>query len=650
MESFIRTAIIIERLSPSVDGGLFPVKVIVGETIKVRAAIFKDGHEIIKANIKLKKKKEDKWTYFPLHSTFNNEWEGEFTVNENDLFVYTVEAWFDPLGTWLDGTRKKCDAQMQVQSEVLEGVKLLKKLNEIISLEHENSLWRFVKLLELAEGDPEKVNKILTNQDFANLIEKNPLKFLLTTFEPELELWVERKKAEYSSWYEFFPRSQTDSVDKPGTLKSCIERLDYVKQLGFDVLYLPPIHPIGKTNRKGKNNSLIADENSPGSPWGIGSHEGGHKSIHPELGSFEDLEELRLAAEEKGIELALDIAIQCSPDHPYVKEHPEWFYQLPDGTIKYAENPPKKYQDIYPLDFNCEQAEALWHEMKDIFEFWISKGIKIFRVDNPHTKPFKFWEWVIREIKLKHPEVIFLAEAFTMPKPMQYLAKAGFTQSYTYFTWRNTKEELIEYMNELTKSEATLYFKGNFFANTPDILPKILQEGGKPAFEQRLILAATLNSNYGIFQGFEFCENKPIEAGSEEYLDSDKYEIKVRDFNSEPNLTNLISVVNSIRRDNQALHYYNNLEFYPSSNDNILCYGKRTSDNSNIIIVVINISPFQAHEDTVDLPLETFGLSDNATYEMVDLITNISYKWSGRKNYVRLDPGYQSAHIFKLVR
>jgi len=413
---------------------------------------------------------------------------------------------------------------------------------------------------------------------------------------------------------------------------------------------LPPIHPIGSTNRKGKNNSLVAQVNDPGSPWGIGSKDGGHKSLHPELGSFDDFRELIIAAKKFDIEIALDIALQCSPDHPYVQDHPEWFYKLPDGSIKFAENPPKKYQDIYPFNMHCEEQSALWNELKSIFEFWIDNGIKIFRVDNPHTKPVAFWHWLISSIKSSNPEVVFLSEAFTNPKMMKYLAKVGFTQSYTYFTWRNTKRELIEYLTELTKSDMKYYFRGNFFTNTPDILPRFLQTGGKAAFEIRLILAATLCSNYGIYQGFELCENVPLNDNSEEYLDSEKYEIKQRNFNQPNNIISLIQKINHIRASNQALQSYDNLEFYESHNENILCYGKRTTDNSNIILVIVNLDPFHAQEDTIQLSLDKLGINNWETYTVTDLLNGQSYEWKGQNNYVRLDPSHQVAHIFKLCK
>jgi len=412
----------------------------------------------------------------------------------------------------------------------------------------------------------------------------------------------------------------------------------------------PPIHPIGYTKRKGPNNSLVAEENAPGSPWAIGNFYGGHKAVHPDLGTLEDFQKFVKVANDYGIEIALDFAIQCSPDHPYVKYHPEWFYHRADGTIKSAENPPKKYEDIYPINFFCEHKEALWEELKSVVLFWIANGVKIFRVDNPHTKPLKFWHWLIKEVRSQHPEVIFLAEAFTRPKVMKYLAKIGFNQSYTYFTWRNTKWELQSYLKELTQGEMKNYFLGNFFANTPDILPEILQKGGRPAFKMRLALAATLSSTYGIYSGFELCENEVKEEGTEEYLDSEKYEYKVRDWKKEGNITDYIEKINHIRESNPALQQYKNLEFFQTSNDNILCYGKFSKDGSNAVIVVVNLDPFNAHEDMVTLPVEKFGVKDWETYQMKDLITGEKYYWKGPSNYVRLDPQVEPAHIFLLKK
>lgn len=646
-------SLIIESITPCIDLGKFPAKGTVGEVIVVEADIFKEGHDFIKANLKFREKSEKNWTEVSMQSLYNDLWTASFIPLLNSTYYYTIEAWLDPVATWLDEIEKKCLAMLNVKSEILEGVKLITEVISNASFNDKQILNHYILQLKMAEGIYDEALRIIKDIKFRNALLKYPIKRLVTTYEKELELIVDRKLANFSAWYELFPRSQGKSPLKSGTFKDCIKRLNDIKKMGFDVIYLPPIHPIGLTNRKGKNNSLTANEDDPGSPWAIGSKDGGHKSIHPELGTIDDFVEFVNAANDIGIEIALDFAIQCSPDHPYAKEHPEWFYHLPDGTIKYAENPPKKYQDIYPINFYSESPlnqKALWEELKSILVFWIEKGVKIFRVDNPHTKPLNFWNWVLCEIRKDYPEVIFLAEAFTRPKIMKYLAKAGFTQSYTYFTWRNNKHELIEYLEELTKSDMKSYFRGNFFANTPDILHEFLQSGGKAAFKIRLTLAATLSSIYGIYSGYELCENTPKEKGSEEYLNSEKYEIKVRNWNQEGNISDYISKINLIRKENPALHEYKNLEFYNSSNDNILCYGKRTADNSNIIVIVVNLDPFNPHEDTINLPLETFGISDWQKYQMKDLITSEKHYWKGSSGYIRLDPNYEVAHIFKLKK
>ncbi len=468
---------------------------------------------------------------------------------------------------------------------------------------------------------------------------------LETRYKYALELMVDRKAAEYGAWYELFPRSQAQIPNQSATFKDCIARLEDIKRMGFDIVYLTPIHPIGVTNRKGPDNMLVAGENAPGSPWAIGSKDGGHKAIHPQLGGFDEFENFIRSAKDLGLEIALDIAFQCSPDHPYVNDHPQWFYHRPDGSIHYAENPPKKYEDIYPLNLHCEDWKNLWEELKSIIIFWIEKGVNIFRVDNPHTKPLGFWKWLIDEVQNDYPQVIFLSEAFSRPKIMKFLAKAGFTQSYTYFTWRNTKLELRAYLQELINTDMAHYYRGNFFTNTPDILPEYLQKGGMPAFKIRLVLAATLSSNYGIYSGFELCENQ-AKPHSEEYSGSEKYEIKVRNWDKPGNIKDFIARINAIRRENPALQQYKDLEFYETLNEHMLCYGKRTVDGSNMIVVVVNVDPFNTHEDLVTLPLWKFGIEEWQTYQMHDFLTGTTYFWKGTSNYVRLDPQTNPSHIF----
>jgi starch synthase (maltosyl-transferring) len=469
----------------------------------------------------------------------------------------------------------------------------------------------------------------------------------VVSYDKILTLIVDPVYARYSAWYEIFARSQGTQPGKSATFKDVEKRLPYIKSLGFDVLYLTPIHPIGFTHRKGPNNSLVAGPNDPGSCWAIGNEFGGHKSVHPDLGTIEDFRSLVKKANDMGIEIALDIAFQCSPDHPYVKQHPEWFYHEPDGTIKCAENPPKKYEDVYPLNFYPQNKNEMWEEMKSIIEFWISQGVKIFRVDNPHTKPTEFWQWLIFEIKKKYPETIFLSEAFTYYEKLEELAKVGFTQSYSYFTWRNTKNELIEYFLKLTQSYLNQFLRVNLFVNTPDILPFILQTGGRPAFMSRIALATTLSSVYGMYNGYELCENRAI-PGKEEYLNSEKYEYKVWDWNRSGNIKDYITKLNKIRKENLALHYYKNLQFCNSTNDNVICYTKISPDKSNIIVVVVNLDPHNVHDSRITLPLEQYVIPSYTEFLVEELITERQFVWRGMENYVRLNPHTTPAYIFRI--
>ncbi|HWU39237.1 MAG TPA: alpha-amylase family glycosyl hydrolase, partial [Candidatus Acidoferrum sp.] len=489
--------------------------------------------------------------------------------------------------------------------------------------------------------------RILLDEETAELMKTYPDRSGVTRYDRELEVVADRPQARFAAWYEMFPRSQGKTPGRHGTFKDCIDRLPDIVAMGFDVIYLPPIHPIGRSFRKGKNNSLVAGPDDPGSPWAIGNESGGHKAVEPALGTLDDFRAFVYAAHQAGVEVALDYALQCSPDHPYVKTHPEWFYTRPDGTIKYAENPPKKYQDIYPLNFYCRDREALWEEMKSILLFWIEQGVRIFRVDNPHTKPIPFWAWLIGEIQAVYPDVIFLGEAFTRPKPMQALAKVGFTQSYTYFTWRNFKSELIQYYTQLTQTDLAEYYRGNLFTNTPDILPPILQQGGQPAFKMRLALASTLSPLYGIYSGYEFCENTAI-PGTEEYQDSEKYEIKVRDRATPRNIRDYISRINAIRRENSALHVSRNLRFYDSDDDNVLFYGKRSLDGANAILVVVNLDPFEPHETRIRLPLEEWGIGAEDRFQVRELITNQRHLWKGPVQTIRLDPREEPAMILQV--
>ncbi len=644
MQRLARERIIIEKVTPQVDGGRYPVKRVVGDLLHVEADIFRDGHDVLAAVLKVRPANKRKWSETPMRLVDNDRWAGEFPLTEVTSYFFTIEAWTDAFESWRRDLRKRVEAQQDVSGELLEGIRLIELAAQRAKGKDRKALLDIAKRVR---DTPEQTAAVALalDESLAERVTLYPDRGGASIHEREYEVVVDRVQARYAAWYEMFPRSQGTTPGASGTFRDCIRRLPELQEMGFDVIYLPPIHPIGRTHRKGKNNALTAAPDDPGCPWAIGNELGGHKSIEPSLGALKDFEALVDAAGDHGMEVALDFAIQCSPDHPYVKQHPEWFHHRPDGTIKYAENPPKKYQDIYPLNFDSEAWPALWQEMKSILLFWIGHGVKTFRVDNPHTKPVRFWEWLIRELKRDHPDVILLSEAFTRPKMMKVLAKVGFTQSYTYFTWRNTKAELTEYLTELTQSEMVEYFRGNLFANTPDILHAYLQTGGRPAFKVRLVLAASLSSLYGIYSGYELCENVPVQEGSEEYLNSEKYEIKVRDWDQPGNLKDFITIVNRIRRENPALQLHDNLRFHVCANDQILCYSKATPDFANAVIVVVNLDPHQPQEGWVELDLPKLGLAPDQAFEVQDQLTSVSYGWRGARNYVRLDPQREPAHL-----
>jgi len=635
--------IVIEDVYPEIDCGRYAVKREVGDTLEVEADIFKEGHDAIAAAVRYRTEHEEEWRESRMHFVDNDRWAGSFELEENLRYHFTVVAWTDTFGTWAADTRKKWDAGQDVASEILEGLQLIRSALKRASGDDREAIVGFVKEIEHASSDAERVAAAFDDA-LLILMERYPDRDDLTEHDRVLPVQVDRVAARFAAWYEIFPRSMSDDPSRHGTFDDVIAKLPYVRDMGFDVLYFPPIHPIGLAHRKGKNNTLGAGADQPGSPYAIGGDEGGHKAVHPELGTLADFRRLVAAAAEHGLEIALDFAIQVSPDHPYVKEHPGWFYVRPDGTIKYAENPPKKYQDIYPLNFYGEDWEAQWKEWRDVILFWVEQGVKTFRVDNPHTKPVQFWEWMIRDVQREHPDVIFLSEAFTRPKMMKSLAKAGFTQSYTYFTWRNFKGEITDYLEELTQDEMKEYFRGNFFANTPDILPEFLQRGGRPAFQIRAVLAATLSSLYGIYSGFELCENTPIQ-GKEEYLNSEKYEIKAWDWDRPGNIRPLITRLNQIRRQHAALQDYENLRFYGSDHDHVLFYGKSTPDRRNIIFVAVNLDPFQAHEATLWFPLSLMGMTQHDPWEVEELLTGERHFWHGSGQRVRLEPD-SPARIF----
>ncbi|HEV2149470.1 MAG TPA: alpha-1,4-glucan--maltose-1-phosphate maltosyltransferase [Longimicrobiaceae bacterium] len=637
--------IVIEDVYPELDCGRYAVKREVGDVVEVRADIFKEGHDAIAAAVRYRTERETEWREASMRFLDNDRWGGSFPVTENVRYLFTVVAWTDAFGTWASDTRKKYDAGQDVASELLEGEALIRAAAGRAEGTERERIESYLR--GVAEGtQAERVAEAL-DAGLLELMERWQERSDLTSYERELPVQADRVAARFAAWYELFPRSMSDDPARHGTWDDVIAKLPYVRDMGFDVLYFPPIHPIGLQFRKGKNNTLNAGPDQPGSPYAIGSEEGGHKAIHPELGSEDDFRRMVEAAREHGLEIALDFAIQVSPDHPYAKEHPSWFYVRPDGTIKYAENPPKKYQDIYPLNFYGEDWQEQWEEWRDVILHWVERGVKIFRVDNPHTKPVQFWEWMIREVQREHPETIFLSEAFTRPKMMRALAKAGFTQSYTYFTWRNFKGEITEYFTELTQGPMREYFRGNLFPNTPDILPEFLQHGGRPAFMIRAVLATTLSSVYGIYSGFELCENTPLAPGKEEYLNSEKYEIKAWDWDRPGNIRPLITRLNAVRRANPALQEYDNLRFYGADDDHVLFYGKATPDRSNIIFMAVNLDPFQAHEATLWFPLDVMGMGPHDPWEVEELLTGERHFWQGSGQRVRLDPG-APARIYRV--
>lgn len=636
-----KSRVIIENVQPQVDQGLYPAKRSVGEKVEVTADIFGDGHDHIRAIIQHKKQGESLWKKVEMYHGMNDTWVGSFDVLGKGIYVFTLRAWIDHFDTWYDGFKKKAAVGVDVHVEILEGIAFLNLLSKD---RNDGALKQAIQRLEGEYNDA--IQYVLTSE-FGKLVHEFPLVMHETAFEKELEVIVEDKKSNFSAWYELFPRSAS-LEGRHGTFKDVIRLLPRIEQMGFDVLYLPPIHPIGKINRKGKNNNVRAAEGEPGSPWAIGSDEGGHKSIHAELGTLDDYKKLISDAKKHDIDIALDLAFQCAPDHPYVTEHPEWFKQRPDGSIQYAENPPKKYQDIYPFNFETDRWMDLWAELKSVITFWIDQGVKIFRVDNPHTKPIPFWKWVIAEVNKEYDDIIFLAEAFTRPKIMASLGKVGFTQSYTYFTWRVQKNELIEYMNELIFSSSRNYFRPNFWPNTPDILPLHLQHQDENIFILRLALAATLSSNYGIYgPPYEFYENIPV-PGREEYFDSEKYEIKHHDWKRTNRMTDIIALLNNARKNNEALQSTWNLQFCPIGNENLIAYLKATEDLSNIILVVVNLDPYGKQSGYVQLPKGRLKLGDHINVKVRDLITEENYTWTQEWNYIELDPFKIPFHLFKV--
>lgn len=637
--------VVIEHVKPEIECGRYPAKRVIGEKVTVTADVFADGHDVVKASLLYKHEKSKSWKEVPMIFLGNDQWEASFVPDKQGRYNYTVQGYIDHFTSWKKGLQKKYEANQELEVEFKIGSNLIKEAASNASDQYKNRLMEHATALEEPENTEDAVS-IAFEEEISRLMDELYNRSFASQYPRVLSIDVERKKALFSTWYEFFPRSAAEQPGMHGTFKDCIRLLPRIQEMGFDVLYLPPIYPIGRSHRKGKNNAVTSVEGDPGSPWAIGAEEGGHKGLHTELGSLDDFKALVKAANEHGIEIALDIAYQCAPDHPYVKDHPDWFKWRPDGTVQYAENPPKKYQDVLPINFETDDWQNLWIELRSVMLYWIEQGVNIFRVDNPHTKPFGFWEWAIQTIRQEHPDVIFLAEAFTKPRVMERLGKIGFTQSYTYFTWRNTKEEITEYLTELTQTDMRDYYRPNFWPNTPDILPEIIQNGGGQSAIQKVILAGTLSSSYGLYGPvYEYGVNEPV-PGREEYLYSEKYEIKHWDWNMETRTRDVITLLNRIRNDNPALQTTWNIHFGKTDNDQIICYAKTDDEQKNILIMAVNLDPYHTQDGYIQVPLHKIGLSYDHPYTVYDLLSDEKYQWQGEWNYVKLNPHMMPAHIF----
>ncbi|HYD67702.1 maltotransferase domain-containing protein [Azospirillum sp.] len=645
MDELAARRVTIENVYPEIDSGRFPVRRAVGDAMDVWADIFTDGTFVLGAEVKYKAVDEAEWRAAPMRFVENDRWTGRVPLTRNTRYVYTIEAWRDVWESWRADFVKKHDAGLDVSLELVEGRRFVEQSAALAHDEGRAMLQQIIDRMNALQGD-ELIHYALSEGP-RHAMHKFGERQYHSRYGCELEVWVDRTAARYSAWFEIFPRSASPDPGRPGTFDDVVNMLPFVRDMGFDVLYFPPIHPIGRSFRKGRNNTLNPGPDDPGVPYAIGAEEGGHDAIDPMIGDFEGFRRLVKAAEHHGLEIALDFAVQCSPDHPWIKQHPEWFYWRPDGTIRYAENPPKKYQDIVNVSFYRGAYPDLWYALRDVVLFWCDQGVRIFRVDNPHTKPFPFWEWLIHEVRERHPGAIFLAEAFTRPKLMRRLAKIGFQQSYSYFTWRNTKHELTEYLTELTQGESKDYMLPNFFANTPDILPPILVHGGRPAHMMRAVLAATLSPSYGLYGPYLVCEADPY-PGKEEYNHSEKYEVRHWDYTVPGNIVDYVTRINRIRRENPALHQFTNLRFYGAHDDNILLYGKMTESKDNVILIAVNLDPHHGHGGTIEVPLWELGLPDGAHVDVEDLFSGHRFTWIGKYQHVWLDPHQNPAAIWRL--
>lgn len=639
--------IMIEAVSPQIDAGAFPVKRVVGERVVVRANVFADGHDEVKADLLYRKASATDWRKVAMKSLGNDGWTASFPIEGLEDHFYTIRGHVCEFSSWCHDLKKRVDASRHGPVDLQIGSSLIREAAGRAAGEAKEKLFSFATALR--QEDITRAVQIALSEELYQLMDAHLNLEKSFLYPREIRINVDRERAGFSSWYEFFPRSWGNTPGAHGTFREAARILPRIAAMGFNIVYLPPIHPIGVAFRKGRNNATTATPDDPGSPWAVGSKEGGHKSVNPRLGTLDDFDAFLGEAKRNGLEVALDIAFQCSPDHPYLKEHPAWFKWRPDGTVQYAENPPKKYEDIVPFNFDTEDREGLWAELKSVFLFWAQRGVRIFRVDNPHTKPFLFWDWVISEVRKEFPDVLFLAEAFTRPNIMYRLAKGGFTHSYTYFTWRQTKRDFEEYLTELTRSKVVDFFRPNFWPNTPDILPEHLQHARPSSFAIRAVLAATLSSNYGIYgPAFELCENQPF-PGKEEYIDNEKYEIKIWDWDRPGNIKGLLTRLNTIRKENPALQMTRNIRFCPAHNDQILAFYKATGDLSNIILVIVNLDPHHAQSATVDLPLHEWGIPQDRPYLGEDLLTGEKFSWQGARPFVKLDPAKTTAHVIRMT-
>jgi starch synthase (maltosyl-transferring) len=643
----------IRHLTPGLDGSRYALKRAAGGDVRVEADLFKDGHDELSAVVKWRRAGAAAWHETGMTPIENDRWTGTFCALEAGEWEFTVEAWGDLFFSWRAEFGKKFGAGLRdLDSEILEGARLIEAAADRAGLSADAPLLRtYAKTL--AKADAEEASVLAVDSVLAALLRIHADRSLSTVHEPPRRIVVDRERATFAAWYEFFPRSAEGHPDRGSTFRDCLGRIDDAKAMGFDVIYFPPIHPIGEANRKGRNNSLHCEPGEPGVPYAIGNFRhgvngGGHMDVAPELGTLEDFDWLVEELRARGMEIALDFAINCSPDHPYVKSHPEWFFKRPDGSIKYAENPPKKYEDVYPLNFHNGNWRALWDELRDVLLFWCARGVGIFRVDNPHTKPVSFWKWVIAEVQDKFPGTVFLSEAFTKPKMMQELAQVGFTQSYTYFTWRNSKPELESYLTELTTPPTSDFFRANFFPNTPDILPYFLQEGGRAAFEIRAVLAALAVPVYGVYSGFELCENTPV-PGKEEYWDSEKYQFKGRDWNAPGNIKETIAKLNRIRRDNRAFREYANLRIHRVENDAVVAFSKHTAGLDNLVLVIVSVDPRNPQSGFVHFHPSGFGWPSQESFRVEDLLTGEVFEWNGARNFIALDPHRRPAHVLRVL-